>query len=411
MKTIACCAILAVFTLACQRVEADEHHVKPGPGALAAGLAKAKSGDVVRLAAGEYAESVTIDAGITIDGAGAEKTIIVSKEYAVLNCRGPEVRIVGLTIRGKKGNVRGIDASDSVRIERCRFEKLNEAIALMAAPLSDVVACEFVECGIGVRAIGGASPTVWGCAFKGGNIGVFGMNGSPYIRNNLFDGVKTGIKSAPGDSDGGIIRNNVFFGCETAAIELFETKPAFGAPSIRNSIMIRCGAAVLAPANLASSVTHAVVHEVKGPPFRDSEGTVTRKIGENGLSEHELTVNVGKDFTVKSEPADALQDRGVRLWSEKEGTTGTIGLERAWSRVGTGATADLPPQRFGGERLIANSVSEEYLYVRSIGRRSVGQGLNHEKGVPVDRLKFDDGKKPGEIAFDLSRFFGEAFIK
>ncbi len=391
-------------------VLAKEIKVTPGAGALAAGLKKAKPGDVVKVAAGEFSECVTVNEGVTIEGAGANKTTIVANEYAAINCSGPRVRIVGLTIRADKKCVRGVNTSTPVRIERCRFEDVPEGVALMKAPLSDVIACEFIKCGIGVRAIGGACPTVWGCVFDRGNIGFFGMNGAPYIRNNLFKGVKTGIRMAPGDADGGIVRNNLFFKCETAAIELGESKESFSTPSIRNFIVVECGAALRCPKAMVASTSHAVLTGVKAPAFRDAEDNETLEIGDKSLKEVAVKVTIDKTNTVKVETDDSLK-KGIRLWSEKEGTAGTIGLESEWARVGTGATAELPPVRWIGKILIANSVSEEYVYVRMLGRKSAGQGLRHEDGTPVDRLKFDDGKEPDEIAFDLSRFFAEAFLK
>jgi hypothetical protein len=390
---------------------AAEIKVSPGKGALAAGLGKAKPGDVVHVAAGEYAESVTVGEGVTVEGAGADKTTIVSNEFAAINCAGPRVRIIGFTIRGGKGCERAVNTSAPLRVERCRFEKMATGVALMGAPLSDIIACEFHDCGIGVRAIGGACPTVWGCAFIAGKMGVIGMNGSPYIRNNLFDGVDSAIRLSPGDADGSIIRNNVFHKCKTTAIEVFEPKPAFSAPSIRNSIFVRCGAALIASKKLANSTSHAVLHEVKSPAFRDADGGETIKVGQAGLSETAVSLTIEKDLTVKAGPAESLIDKGIGPWSDKKIVPGTIGLDKAWSRVGVGATAKLPPQRWGGKLLIANSVSEEYLYVKSIGRKSGKQGLTHENGKPMDRLTLEGDEDPKEIVFDLSRFFGEAFIK
>ena len=260
-------------------------------------------------------------------------------------------------------------------------------------------------------AIGGASPTVWGCVFKGGNMGVFGMDGSPYIRNNLFEGVKSGIRVASNDREPGIIRNNVFVGCETAAIELMAGKETLFGPSIRNSVFVKCGAALVCPASLAKKTSHAVLHEVKAPAVRDAEGTETGKLGEAGLNEGAVAITIEKDFTVKVDHTELLNDRGVRLCTDKEGATGTIGLEKAWSRVGTGATGELPPQRWGGKVLIANSVNEEYQYLRVIRRGMDRQSLETQGGVSVDRLTLSAGGEPEELVFDISRFFGEESVK
>lgn len=404
-------ALILLFAGATAVASADEIKVSPGAGALAAGLAKAKSGDVVKVAAGEYAESVAVGEGVTVEGEGAAKTIIIPPDYAGLNCKGPRVRIVGLTIRGGEKNVRGVNTSGPVRVERCRFEKVKEAIAMMEAPLSDVIACEFEDCAIGVRAIGGASPTVWGCSFKGGNMGVFGMDGSAYIRNNLFDSVKFGIRVLPDATQPGVIRNNVFVNCETAAIEIMSGKESLFGPSIRNSVVVKCGAAVVAPASLVANTSHGVLHEVKAPAMREADGKETVKIGDANLSEGAIAVTVDKDFNVKADHQELLDAKGVRLCVEKEGATGTIGLEKAWSRVGTGATGELPGQRWGGKMLIANSVHEEYQYLKVIRRGSTGQSMGNKGGIPVDTMKLSGAGEPKEIQFDISRFFGEESVK
>src|SRR5262245_6843229 len=92
-------AVFLAFALA-RFTAGDEIRVTPGAGALAAALAKAKPGDVLKVAAGEYQESVRVPAGVTIEGAGADRTTLVGADYAAINCAGAHVRIAGLTIRG-----------------------------------------------------------------------------------------------------------------------------------------------------------------------------------------------------------------------------------------------------------------------------------------------------------------------
>src|SRR5688572_9427199 len=112
------CSLVGVF-VAC--AGADKIKVAPGPGAIAAALAKAKEGDVVKVGAGEYAESVEVPAGVTLEGAGADTTILTATAYSAINCRGPHVRISGLTIKPAEATVRGINTSLPVRVERCRL--------------------------------------------------------------------------------------------------------------------------------------------------------------------------------------------------------------------------------------------------------------------------------------------------
>jgi Right handed beta helix region len=411
MKLVQSCGALACLVLSLFGVaRAEDIPVVPGAGALAAALAKAKSGDVVKVAAGEYNESVVVGEGVTIEGAGASESILIAPEYAALNCQGPHVRVVGLTIRGGEKNVRGVNASQPVRIERCRFENLKEGVALMAAPLSDIIACEFEGGGIAVRAIGGASPTVWGCVFKNCQTGIFAMNGSPYVRNNLFDGVKNAVRFIPNTTRLGIIRNNVFVECEKSAIEVVG-EGALASPSIRNNIFIRGGAALVAPSTLSSRVSHCVLSTVPSPPFRDADGKATLNVGESGLVESEPPVSVGQGGLVQIIEPKVLDGRGARLCAEAEGSIGSIGLEKSWLQLGIAATGTLPAQRFGGTMLIANSVKEEHLYLETLGRGFTKQALIKQDGIHTDRITLDGNGKPEEIVFDISRFFGEEAVK
>jgi hypothetical protein len=62
--------------------------------------------------------------------------------------------------------------------------------------------------------------------------------------------------------------------------------------------------------------------------------------------------------------------------------------------------------------IIANSIPEEYQYVKKICQNCqfLGQSLNYDKGKPYDILKF---KKPNgdtiSYYFDISKFFGKGF--
>lgn len=391
----------------CATLAAEEIKVSPGAGAIGAALKKAKAGDVLKIEAGEYAESVEVPGDVAIEGAGADKTIITGPDYAVVRCGGPRVRIVGVGMKGGEKTVRGVNANGPVRIERCRFVGLPEAVAMAESPMSDVVACEFVDCRIGVRAIGGACPTVWGCVFKGGDMGVFAMDGSPYIRNNLFTGMKTGIRMMPHDIQQASIRNNVFVKCEQAAIAVLAGERLFLGPSIRNSVIVDCGAAIVGGEKQVAHFSHAVVQRVPEPVIRDDAGKKGAEAAARQVTTAEFELKVGDDFTVTMSKPELVEGKGVRLCSEEKTATGTIGLEKAWMRLGIGATGALPPVRFGGEMLIANSVHEEYQYLKVLGRPRSRQSAGKKNGVMVDRLMPGDGKEPKELVFDISRFYGE----
>ncbi|MFT3684307.1 MAG: hypothetical protein QM783_05165 [Phycisphaerales bacterium] len=386
---------------------ADDITVTPGAGAIAAALAKAKSGDTVKIPAGEFTETVTVPPGVTLEGAGADKTTLTGVKFAAINAQA-HARIIGFTI--KAGSVtRGVNTSEPVRIERCRFIKVPEAVAMMGAPLSDVVACEFIDCPIGVRAIGKACPTVWGCLFRGGDMGVFAMDGSPYIRNNAFVGQKAGIRMLPPDMEPAIIRNNVFVNCSEAAVKVLDPKDGFGGPSIRNNVVQNCGAAVISPPSLTQNMGHTVFTVTKSPAFRDEKDAKTIEATSEG--DAGAAVTDGGEITFKN--AALLDGKGIRVASEVEGTKGTIGPEKEWMRVGVGATGTLPPQRFGGKdgRLIANAVAEEYQYLGVIRRPMGSQSMGVRNGVRCDTIKPGDGKEPTELSFDISRFFSESGLK
>jgi hypothetical protein len=404
----ACCSCsLAGLIVTC--AGADEIKVAPGPGAIAAALAKAKEGDVVKIAAGEYSESVEVPGGVTLEGAGADTTILTATAYAAINCRGPHVRISGLTIKPAEATVRGINTSLPVRVERCRVVGVKEGVALMSAPLSDVVACEFVDCGIGVRAIGGACPTVWGCVFKGGGMGVFSMDGSPYIRNNLFNGTKDGIRMMSHQIQQPIIRNNVFLKCSGAGIELLPNREAMFGPSIRNSVFVECGAAMVGDKAPLSNVSHSVVHGVAAPALRTKDGAEAIALDAAAIVDPGISVDDANKVSVAH--AELVDAKGVRTCMEPQGTTGTIGLEKDWRQVGVNATATLPPVRFGGKRLIANSVGEEYQYLQVLKRPRSKQSVGSDGGVKVDMHTPGDGKAPATIKFEIDRFFAESSIK
>lgn len=401
------CFSVLTLSLACSAM-AEDIAVSPGKDAITAALAKAKAGDVVKVAAGEYTESIVVPADVTIEGAGADKTTLTGVSGVTINCDGPHVRIVGLTIKPGPKPLRGVNTSFPVRVERCRFEKVPEAVAMMSAPLSDVVACEFVDCGIGVRAIGGACPTVWGCSFKGGNLGVFGMNGSPYIRDNVFNGTKCGVRMLPHDIQPSIVRNNVFINCPDGAVVVLDSPKAFAGPSVRNNVVANCGAAVVAPAKLAGGVTHNLYKVSKAPAFRDEAGG---EVATTGNTEGDAGATVSDTLTVKVAHPELVDGKGVRLCSEPEGTAGTIGLEKGWLSVGIGAAGPLPPARFGGKMLIANSVGEEYQYLRLMGRPMATQSMGVVGGVRTDTHTPGDGKEPAQLVFDISRFFSESGLK
>src|SRR5262245_37100207 len=114
---LSCC----LLALPGPRARADELRVSPGPSAITQPLTKAKDGDVLKVAAGQYTESIELSVSVTLEGAGADSTTLMAVKYAAINCAATQVRIVGLTIKPAEQTVRGVNSSLPVRIERCRF--------------------------------------------------------------------------------------------------------------------------------------------------------------------------------------------------------------------------------------------------------------------------------------------------
>src|SRR6185295_12184877 len=76
---------------------ADELKAAPGEGTISVVASKAAKGDTIVLEEGQYRDSITLPAGVTLRGAGAGKTILLPKGYAAINCQGAEVTVCGLT--------------------------------------------------------------------------------------------------------------------------------------------------------------------------------------------------------------------------------------------------------------------------------------------------------------------------
>lgn len=398
-------AIVIAICSASSLCMADEIEVQPGEGTITAALVTAKPGDTLKLFAGEYVDSFELGDQMRLVGAGADKTVIIGTGYAVVNCIGNECRIMGVEIRGSDETIRGVNTSNAVRIERCRFRDLPEAIAMMGAPLSDVVYCDFVDCGIGVRAIGGASPTVWGCRFEGGSMGIFGMDGGPYVRQCLFDGCNFGIRLITDRQT--VIRNNVFMNCESAGVELQADRFALGY-SVRNNVFASCGSAIICPTDTSYGLSHAVIHECGSPAIRDRDGKAIGDAATTNIQEIDPELTVDEQGRVAIGAADTVVDMGIRLCTETEGTRGTIGLD-GLARPGCDAPDEAfsPRVRFEGLVLLANCVNEEYAWMQLKRLPRGMQSLTTENGVQMDVHEGVADGKPTKTKFEISRFFGE----
>jgi nitrous oxidase accessory protein len=96
-------SVIAMSAIAGERVVPAE------PGALAAAIAAASSGEVLKLAPGRHDGPVALDRPITLDG-GGEALVEGDGAGSVIVVSGPDVTVRGLEIRGSGSSHQSIDA-------------------------------------------------------------------------------------------------------------------------------------------------------------------------------------------------------------------------------------------------------------------------------------------------------------
>lgn len=381
--------------------------VQPGKGTISKSLERVKPGDVVRLLPGRYEDELDVPEGITLLGSGVESTVVVgTDEFATVSLSGPDVEIRGIEFRPGEKSQRGVDSSFPVRIEKCRFVGYQRAVLLSFAPLSDVVHCEFIKCDVGIAPLAEASPTIWGCLFQGGKKGILCVDGSPYIRNNLFYEQEHGIFMAGRWIM--IVRNNVFWRCKESGVEIMGMmgRPPMASP-IRNNVFANCGAAILGEPSGMSAVSHCVLHDVGRPPFRNEKVEVPIDLSKNSIVVADPKLRLGKDGGLVAGNPDVLRNKGVRLASEPKAAVGDIGLTVRNTHPGCRPPkdAEVPARRFDKEPYVSNSISEERALL-SMWNLSFHRS-GHGKGDRGEWLGFywvmRDGKEV-KITFDTTRY-------
>ena len=240
-------------------------------------------------------------------------------------------------------------------------------------------------------------------------MGVFGMEGGPYVRQCLFDGCDIGIRLITDRQT--IIRNNVFLDCKSAGVELQAERFALGY-SVRNNLFESCGSAIICPSDAAYGLSHSVVHECGSPAIRDRDGSEAVDMKASSIWETDPKLSVDEQGRVVVGATDAVVDMGIRLCSQPEGTRGTIGLD-GLATPGCDAPDEAfsPRVRFEGPVLLANCVSEEYAWMRAKRLRRGMQTLTSENGVQMDVHDSVANGEPTKIKFEITRFFGEMGLK
>jgi len=386
--------------LYCPLAQAGTIPVRPEPAdSLEKALAEAKEGDVLLLAAGVYRGSFSVGTGITLKGAGDRESEVRGTDYATFELAGERIRIQNLAVTGGTNTRRAVSGHFcSVRIENCRFDGIAEAVALRGCPLSDVICCTFKNCGIGVRAIGRSSPTVWGCRFEGGNWGVFCMDGTPYVRNCLFHAQR---RQGVGlfRTMGAIVRNNLFLDASQNGVF---TGRGFGG-SIRNNIFHACGNAAVAGENC---VTHNILSRIPNPPVQDGAGTPLKDSDQTNQVA-DLSIALDEQGRVKI-PETPGMAKGIRDAWQARGAAARIGFETPGFQPGSAVhLSSAPPARFT-EPYVVNGVAEEYACLAMWEMQPRRQSLTSSDGKHCDEIEAMQGTKTVLLRFDIHRFFGES---
>ena len=100
---------LAILALATLPLPIAAGEVTVVPGGLAAALAAARDGDVLRLAPGEYAGPIVLDRAVSLDG-GGRAAILGDGTGSVVTITAPDVGVRGLRITGSGSDHETIDS-------------------------------------------------------------------------------------------------------------------------------------------------------------------------------------------------------------------------------------------------------------------------------------------------------------
>lgn len=100
-----------------KKTEARTLKVPADYGKIQEAVNNANRGDVVKVAEGEYVENIVMKNGVSVEGAGAEKTVIdgnnLGNAVAFKNVRDPKTYLAGFMIRNAGKSLSGISIEDS----------------------------------------------------------------------------------------------------------------------------------------------------------------------------------------------------------------------------------------------------------------------------------------------------------
>ncbi|HNS00033.1 MAG TPA: right-handed parallel beta-helix repeat-containing protein [Planctomycetota bacterium] len=393
---------LAAYLLLWTGAFAKEIPVSPGKDTLVKALKGAGKGDVVVLKDGTYSGSFSITSGVTIQGAPSMKSIITGSLETAISLAGEEVVIRNLVVIGNKKTRIGLKAGlHSLRIEGCRFENLSKGIIFEGSPLCDVVCSSFIDCETGIECSRKTAPTVWGCLFMRGKLGIACDASAPYIRNSLFCAQATCVR-AVNLEEGPRIRHSVFVRSSGPAIDLSGRIMNL---AVRNNILHEC-ARTAADSKGAEGFSHNILSPGKTRAGAARDDTIVA--GQRANIVEKLSITVQKDgaITVAESPAMA---KGIGEPWQPKGTAGRIGFDAPAFKPGKLEHLKAAPPPRWTEPYVANSVNEEYQCLAMWGLTSRGQRLISKEEKHMDVLVTNRAEKEPEITFDVSRFYGDNF--
>lgn len=376
---------------------ADTIPATPESGNVAKVLREAKPGDVIQLKAGEYREPISIPDGVWIEGDAETTTVVVDGPFAIT--LGTESRLSGVTIRKGKGGDIGAEVRGSARIERCRFVELRTGVRLALSPLTDVLACEFVDCVVGIETSHGC-PTVWGNIFVGGATGIE-TDAEPFIKNNVFVQNWRGVSRGallPRGSCHAVIRDNLFLECKGAGIFILMSDWAEDSPFITHNVFSQCRIAVNSEQRVLEGVRDCLVDSSRSSPFQNNKQEEFNRVGTQGIEEGNLKPSVA-NTTLRYELLAPIGKRRVG-----DGAP-TVGPEPEWRIFGVHATAPLPPLRtMKSHPVVINSRAEQAQLAKQRRWRIKSGPVKLAGKTPTESMNFEtpDGEEV-ELIFDLSR--------
>jgi hypothetical protein len=389
---------------------------------------RAKAGDVIHVAAGTYKEFVQMKTGVTLMGAGAEKTILTPPDEGgcPLSISGArDVWVDGFTISAGDGS-RAVDGhTASFTLSNCILHGNMEGVGLRDCFLTVIRNNRFRNNQTAIKMVN-AFPTIQRNIFEGGSGSIYAVvarSSAPFIVQNVFRGGQWGVMYSRSTNRGiqpPILRSNVFVHLKKGGLWV-----EGGAGLIaRNNILVGMDTGFYADGS-KPALSHNNLFQVKKPYIAIGKESGEEEAFEPNPGVGELAVDPlftdpeKGDFRLKE--GSPCAGTGIRTPAEPAETKADMGC------FPDGKPVEIGPMQEEEKRLackpqagvmIANNVAEEYITVQNTPCPCFGrygfprQALVQKDGRPFDVLTAPCGncKKERKFEFDISRFFGEMFL-